>query len=139
MRFEDISDFKMKGLRFQFWYTVILAIPLGIVIMLFPRFVTKTCGIGDQNQTFFGISGAVYFAFGLLSLLGLRNPKKWAPILVLQFTYKVAWLIFVMGLRAMRGESKMRWPDIAMLAGYGSMIAGDVWGVPWRYIFSKDE
>ena len=117
MRFEEMSDFKARGLRFQYGYTAILATLLGLVIMLFPGFFARVTGIKDQDHTFFGISGAVYTGFGLLSMLGLRQPKKFAPILLLQFTYKMIWFILVMGLRGLRGSLPLTWPNVAMLIG----------------------
>lgn len=33
----------------------------------------------------------MYLAFGLLSILGLRAPLKFVPILLLQMVYKLVW------------------------------------------------
>ena len=130
------SDFKMRGLRFQYWFTAICATSLGLSIMLFPRFTEKLFMWKKQDDIIYGISGSAYFAFGLLSLLGLKNPKKWAPILLLQFTYKMAWFNFVVGRLIRKGELDVcsSW---ALIAGYAAFVAGDLWAVPFGYLLNS--
>jgi hypothetical protein len=71
-----------------------------------------------------------------LSLLGLKNPKKWAPILLLQFTYKMAWFIFVVGGLIRRRELDVR-SSWALIAGYAAFVAGDLWAVPFGYLLNS--
>lgn len=130
------SAFRMRGLRFQYWLTAVVATLLGLAIMLFPRSTERLFMWKRQDDIVFGISGSVYFAFGLLSLLGLRNPKKWAPILLLQFTYKVAWFALVVGGLIRRGELDVR-SSWALIAGYAVFVAGDLWAVPFGYLLSS--
>jgi len=128
-----ISDFKMKGMRFQYWFTVFAAIPLGLAIILFPEFTRNLFNWKEQDRLIFGISGSVYFAFGTLSILGLKDPVKWSPILLLQFLYKVTWFVAVVGMMAKRGELEMS-SSIYLIIGYAAMVAGDLWAVPWEYL-----
>lgn len=130
---DQFSDFKMKGLRFQYWFTALSAIPLGLAIVLFPRWTQKTLRWKEQDRFIMGISGSVYFAFGTLSLLGLKDPVKWSPILLLQFVYKVTWMAGVVAVMAKRGELDMR-SSALLVSGYAAMIAGDIWAVPWGYL-----
>lgn len=130
------SAFRMRGLRFQYWLTGVVATALGLAIMLFPRATEKFFMFKRQDDIVFGISGSVYFAFGLLSLLGLKNPKKWAPILLLQFTYKVAWFALVVGGLIKRGELDVR-SSWALIAGYAVFVAGDLWAVPFGYLLDS--
>lgn len=131
----DVSDFRMKGLRFQYRLTSLVTIPLGSFVMLLPGPFQDIAGMERQDHTFFGISGSVYTAFGILSLFAMRDPKKWSPILMLQLTYKLLWFACVMGLRG-KGKDN-RWPDYAMLAGYAVFVAGDLLSVPVEYLFSE--
>ncbi len=128
-----VSDFKMKGLKFQYWFTVLAAIPLGLAIILFPRWTRDLFNWKEQDQLILGISGSVYFAFGVLSIKGLRDPLKWSPIVLLQFLYKVTWFLGVVALMARRGELE-RSSSIWLILGYAAFVAGDVWAVPWRYL-----
>ena len=132
----SVSDFKMKGLRFQYWFTVLAALPLGLAIILFPEFTRKLFKWNEQDGLIFGISGSVYCAFGSLSLLGLRDPLKWSPILLLQFVYKMTWLVLVVGMMAKRGELELS-SSITLILAYAAMIAGDLWALPWRYLLES--
>ena len=133
MNERGISEFKLKGMRFQYRFTVLLALPLGLAIILFPELTRRIFKWNEQDRLIFGISGSVYFAFGCLSLLGLKDPVKWSPILLLQFVYKVTWFVGVVGLMAARGELEASRAAMLIL-GYAAMIAGDVWAVPWGYL-----
>ncbi len=128
-----VSDFRMRGMRFQYWLTAVAATLLGLAIMLFPRQTEKLFMWKRQDDIVFGISGSVYFAFGLLSFMGLRNPKKWAPVLMLQFVYKVVWFSLVVGGLIKRRELDVR-SSWALIAGYAVFIAGDLWAVPFGYL-----
>jgi len=132
-----LSPLRLKALRFQFWLTIIVTIPLGLFIMLLPNLFQRIAGIPRQDHTYFGISGAVYMAFGLLSFLGLRNPLKFSPLLLLQFTYKMLWFLLVMGRRAAFGQLPKTWPNQAMMLGYGIFIIGDICAMPLGYLCGR--
>lgn len=128
----------MRGMRFQYWMTATIATVLGLVVMFFPEITREYFMFKEQDQVVFGISGAVYFAFGVLSILGIRNPLKWLPILLLQFTYKVTWFIGVIGLLSLRGELDIR-SSIWLICGYAVFVAGDIWAIPFRYVLASDD
>jgi hypothetical protein len=138
MEKEQISACKMRGMRFQYWMTATIATVLGLVVMFIPEITKEYFMFKEQDQVVFGISGAVYFAFGVLSILGIRNPLKWLPILLLQFTYKVTWFIGVIGLLAVRGELDIR-SSIWLICGYAVFVAGDIWAIPFRYVLANDD
>ena len=64
-----ISDFKMKGIKFQYWLTAVTASVLGFAVLFFPDFTINFLMFNPQDQIVFGITGSVYFAFGILSIL----------------------------------------------------------------------
>lgn len=72
----SISEFKMKGLKFQYWFTILAALPLGLAIILFPELTRKIFNWKEQDRLIFGITGSAYFAFGALSALGLKGPGE---------------------------------------------------------------
>jgi hypothetical protein len=135
---ETVSELKLKGLRFQYWFTIALAVPLGAGIIMFPELTKKLFNLKEQDHIVFGITGSVYLAFGALSVLGLKEPVKWSPILLLQFIYKVTWMVGVVLFLAVRGELEIK-HAIWLILGYGAMIAGDVWAVPWKHLLSGAE
>jgi hypothetical protein len=128
-----VSDFKMKALRLQYWHTALETIPLGLAIIFFPKQVAKAMRLGEQDQTVFGICGAIWLAFGLLATRGIRDPLKWSPLLVLQFTYKVLWFTMVLGLMAVRGEFDLAKAKGFML-GFAPFVAADIIAVPWKHL-----
>lgn len=70
MEENPVSDFKMKALKLQYWHTALVTIPLGLFIILFPKQAAKAMKLKEQDQTVFGICGAVWLAFGLLATRG---------------------------------------------------------------------
>ena len=77
----------------------------------------------------------VYLSFALLSILGLRSPLKFAPVLLLQLSYKVVWLIGVILPLLVTGK----FPMYAILHAsiFVSYIVGDLIAIPFSYVFSK--
>ena len=139
MEESPVSEFKMKALKLQYWHTALVTIPLGLSIILFPKQATKAMkGLKEQDQTVFGICGAVWLAFGLLATRGIRDPLKWSPLLVLQFTYKVIWFTAVLGLMAARGEFELESAKGFML-GFAPFVAADIVAVPWKYLLGRSE
>ncbi len=137
MKFEDTSDFRMRGMKFAYQFTATAATSLGFLEMVRPRWAEKLFGWNKQEDIHFGIGGACYFGFGLLSMLGLKDMKKWSPILLLQFVYKTAWFIFVVARLFRNGELEFK-SSWALIVGYAAFIAADLWGVPFRYLLSKE-
>jgi hypothetical protein len=77
-------------------------------------------------------SPVVLLAFALLSILGLRSPLKFAPILLLQLTYKTVWLAAVIVpeliARAFPGHA------ILVCLIYLTYIVGDLVALPFSYV-----
>ena len=82
-----------------------------------------------------GIVGSVYLAFGILSILGLRSPLRFVPVLLLQLCYKSIWLIEVIPPVVIAG----RFPRYAlsMVIIFATYIIGDLIAIPFSYILAK--
>lgn len=52
---------------------------------------------GAQDRIVFGMTGAIWLAIGLVSLVGLRHPVPLAGIFVVQIVYKSIWIAAVAG------------------------------------------
>ena len=76
-------------LRFMYWYTIVGAGGFGLGIILIPNVMRSIFGWPSQDPIVFGVTGSVYLSFALLSILGLRTPLKFVPVLLLQLSYKV--------------------------------------------------
>ena len=80
-------------LKFMYWYTIVGAGGFGLGIITIPNTMKSVFSWPNQDPIVFGITGSVYLAFGILSILGLRSPLKFVPILLLQLSYKTIWFI----------------------------------------------
>ncbi|MCK7506845.1 MAG: hypothetical protein MZV70_24155 [Desulfobacterales bacterium] len=76
-------------------YTIVVAGLFGLGIIVVPEMIKSKFTWPVEEPVAFGIIGSVYMAFGLLSILGLRSPLKFTPILLLQLCYKTIWFIGV--------------------------------------------
>jgi len=123
-------------LKGMYILTIIHAGGSGLGMILIPSTIRSIFGWPSQDPIVFGICGSVWVAFGLLSILGLRSPLKFSPLLLLQLTYKVVWFVGVI-LPALIGGG---FPAYA--AGYvfffAIYIIGDLVAIPFSYVFAKE-
>jgi hypothetical protein len=127
---------RLSWLKGMYYYTAAGAGILGIVMLILPKFAISILGMPEQDPVSFGIIGSSFLAFGLLSLMGLRSPMKFVPILLLQLTYKTAWFLAVILPLTLSGKlPDYAWLQIIIFATY---ITGDIIAIPFRYIFAKE-
>jgi hypothetical protein len=129
------SDVRWGWLKGMYIFTIIHAGGSGLGIILCPSTMQSFFGWPSQDPIVFGICGSVWVAFGLLSILGLRSPLKFSPILLLQLTYKVVWFIGVFFPLLISGKFP------AYASGYVFFfviyIIGDLMAIPFPYVFAK--
>jgi len=132
------QDMKIRWgwLRFMYAYTIVGAGGMGLGIIFAPRVVESMPGFPREDPVVFGITGGVYIAFAVMSVLGLRSPLKFAPVLMLQLLYKVVWLIGVVLPLLLTEGLPMH--GMVFAAVFVSYVIGDLIAIPFRYIFSKD-
>jgi len=130
------TDVRWKWLKGMYILTIIHAGGSGLGIILMPGFIRSLFGWPDQDPIVFGILGSVWVAFGLLSILGLRSPLKFSPLLLLQLTYKLVWFIGVILPLLIAGQFP------AYATGYVFFftvyIIGDLIAIPFPYVFAKE-
>ena len=84
----------------------------------------------------YGVLGSVWMAFGILALVGFfRDPIKYIPISLLQFTYKVIWYIGVIIPVAI--TEGLQFHAIVMVIIFATYIVGDLLVLPFKYLFEK--
>ena len=131
------NDIKIrwKWLKFMYWYTILGAGVFGLAMVLAPEFVRSLFGWPLQDPIVYGVTGSVWLAFGLLSILGLKSPLKYLPVLLMQLTYKSVWFIGVVFPLLVSGK----FPTYAILLVVimASYIIGDLIAIPFHYLFSK--
>jgi hypothetical protein len=122
-------------LKFMYIYTIVVAGGFGVGMIFFPEAVQTIFRWPVNEPISFGIVGSVYVGFGLLSILGLRSPLKFAPLLLLQLSYKVIWFVAIILPLLVAG----RLPNFAILMSvlFASFIVGDLIAIPFPYVFAK--
>jgi hypothetical protein len=115
--------------------TIVVAGGFGLGIIFLPNTTGRLLENSCAPATF-GIVGSVFLAFALLSVLGLRNPLKLVPILLLQLAYKSIWLFGV----ALPLAIQHRLPDgeILTVVLFALIAAADLVAIPFKYVFSRD-
>ncbi|MHA1148274.1 MAG: hypothetical protein ACTSR8_08510 [Promethearchaeota archaeon] len=120
----------------MYLWTFFIAGVIGILIIFAPILAQSSLGLSKQDPIMFGILGSLWMAFGLLSLVGFfRDPIKFLPVLMLQFTYKVIWYIGVVIPVAI--TSGLQFHAIVMVIIFATYIIGDLLVIPFNYIFAK--
>jgi len=125
-------DLKLKIL---YIYTAITTIPFGFSILFFSDLWYSLFGIAKQEQIIFGIVGSMWIAFGLLSAWGYHFPIKFIPILMMQFFYKVIWIIGVFLPLIFSGNVSML--SIVLLLTFLTYVIPDIIIIPWKTFTSK--
>ena len=123
-------------LKGMYILTIIHAGGSGLGMILIPSTIRSIFGWPSQDPIVFGICGSIWVAFGLLSILGLRSPLKFSPLLLLQLTYKVVWFVGVILPALIAGNFP------AYATGYvfffAIYIIGDLIAIPFSYVFAKE-
>ncbi|MBT9137357.1 MAG: hypothetical protein DDT34_02449 [Firmicutes bacterium] len=88
-------DVRWGWLKFMYIYTIVGAGGFGLGIIAVPEVIKSVFSLPNGDPITLGITGSVYLSFGLLSILGLRAPLKYVPILLLPLSYKVVWFVGV--------------------------------------------
>ena len=122
-------------LKFMYVYTIFGAGGFGLGVILVPYVMKSVFGLPSQEPIVFGVTGSVYLSFALLSILGLRSPLKFVPVLLLQLSHKSVWFIGVVLPLLVSGSL----PNYAMLYAtvFMTYIIGDLIAIPFSYVFSK--
>ena len=122
-------------LKGMYIYTIVGAGGIGLGVILIPSVMRSTFGWPSQDPIVLGVCGSVWFSFALVSILALRSPLKFSPILLLQLSYKVVWFIGVILPVLIAGE----FPTYAILCVviFATYIIGDLIAIPFSYVFAK--
>jgi hypothetical protein len=131
----DNINIRWGWLKFMYWYTIIGAGGFGLGMIIMPKIMCSIFAWPTGDPIVFGITGSVYLSFGLLSILGLKSPIKFVPILMLQLSYKVVWFVGVILPLLISGKFPMF--AILHVVIFASYIIGDLIAIPFSYVFAK--
>jgi len=129
----DEANVRWGWLRFMYVITMISAGTVGIGMLFTPELV-KAVFQTSCDASPYGMIGGTFLAFGLLSILGLRAPLKFTPVLLLQLTYGLAWIGAVMLPLVVAGKFPASHIPIAVI--FVVIVLGDLVAIPFKYVFS---
>lgn len=132
----DKSKIRWGWIKFMYIYTILGAGGAGLGMLFAPDLMKSIFKFPPQDPVVFGIVGSVYVAFGILSILGLRSPLKFTPVLLMQLCYKSIWLVFVILPLLFAGRMEMY--SIMLTVIFITYIIGDLIAIPFSYLFKKD-
>ncbi len=120
-----VSKFRFYLLRFFY-----------LLIVAFLGIETWTEILTHQGlwQTLPGVAYSFWGAFTILAVLGLLHPLKMIPLLLIQFTYKLIWLIIVAYpiwiTNQLTGSSAEGMTNL-----FVKSVVVDILVIPWPYVF----
>ena len=130
------KDIRWGWLKGMYIFTIVGAGGFGLGIIVIPDLMRTIFCWPIYDPIIYGVTGSVWLAFGIVSILGLRSPLKFVPILVLQLCYKLVWIIGVIFPLLITGKFPMY--AILHVVFMATYIVGDLIAIPFSYIFAKD-
>ncbi len=124
-------------LRFLYAYTIVGAGTTGLVMVLVPGLIPSLFGMPAQDPFIYGVAASIWLAFGVLSVLGLRAPIKFLPVLLMQLCYKTIWLAGVVLPLLIRGEFPFY--GVLFTLVMASYVVIDLIAIPFPLLFGNGE
>ncbi|MEM9774047.1 MAG: hypothetical protein AAF902_05670 [Chloroflexota bacterium] len=81
-----------KTLRIMFAINLLGGGVPGAVMILAPTWALSNMFAGTHDPAIFGMTGAIWFAIGIVSILGLFQPNQMKSVFILQMIYKSIWV-----------------------------------------------
>ncbi|MBS1518194.1 MAG: hypothetical protein JSS91_08905 [Bacteroidetes bacterium] len=125
--FEGVSKFRFYLLRI--YYAVIILL-LGIEV--WSEVLTHS-GIWKPLPA---VAYSFWAAFTALSILGILHPLKMIPLLLVQFSYKLIWLIIV-AYPLWSADQLTDSSAMGLTSANSIGIIIDIMVIPWTYVFKN--
>lgn len=131
---------RWNWLKLMYWYTILGAGGYGLLIIVAPDFVQSTTRclmpFPTQDSSIFGYMGSAMVAFAVLSILALRAPLRFLPVLMLQLVYKSVWILGVYIPMVVSGNNSIFATLFAVI--FATYIIGDLIAIPFSYLLGKE-
>jgi len=134
---EDNVSIRRGWLKVMYMYTLVVSGGMGLGMILFPDTVQSILRFPPQDPVMLGACGSIFLALGLISLMGLRSPLKFAPVLLLELVYKPIWLVAVA--LPLFLEGRFPFYVVTMSAVFITFIVGDLIAIPFSHLFRNRE
>ena len=127
----DIFQFDTEEkLQIQYTLTAIITIFAGLLIVIAPNVLAA-----NQDPLLFGALGCIWLTFGILSILGIKKPLKFLPVLIFQLIYKIIWFGAVVIPVAIQGNLEINLLNIGLIFIFAFLIVGDILFIPFKDFF----
>jgi hypothetical protein len=126
---------RWRWLKFMYICNVVGTGIAGVGIITVPEAMKSMFSLPSEDPITFGVTGCVYLTIGLLSLLGLRSPLKYVPILFFQLIGSAVWFVGVVLPLLVAGRLPAHAMPIAIL--YATYLIGALIAIPFPYVFAK--
>jgi quinol-cytochrome oxidoreductase complex cytochrome b subunit len=123
-------------LKVMYVWTILGAGGFGLVLLFTPSLAESLLGLPAQDPFMRGIIASLYVAFGILSILGLRSPLKFVPVLFLQLCYKSIWFLAVLLPRLLDGQFPIHAMVLSVI--FATYVVGDLIAIPFSRLFSRE-
>jgi hypothetical protein len=134
---EDNVSIRWGWLKVMYMYTLVVSGSMGLGMILFPDTIQSILRFPPQDPVMLGACGSIFLALGLISLMGLRSPLKFAPVLLLELVYKPIWLVAVA--LPLFLEGRFPFYVVTMSAIFITFIVGDLIAIPFSHLFRNRE
>ena len=134
---ESNVSIRRGWLKGMYMYTLVVSGGMGLGMILFPDTIQSILRFPPQDPVMLGACGSIFLALGLISLMGLRSPLKFAPVLLLELVYKPIWLVAVA--LPLFLEGRFPFYVVTMSAVFITFIVGDLIAIPFSHLFRNRE
>ena len=123
----------MSLLYFAYWANIALLVPIAMptVFRLLPTDQARF----EESAGWRVLVGSLWFPILVLSVLGLFQPLRYSPVLLLQLIYKSLWLAVYAVPRLLRGDvDQVPWGIAGIFA---LIVIVWPWLIPWAYLLGR--
>ena len=124
---------RYNWLKFMYACTIVFAGSTGLGQLL----GFNLTGYPAQEPIWAGAGYSMVLALAIASVLGLRAPLRFSPVLLFQLTYKVIWFVAIFIPLSIVGQLPSYAIGTAIL--WIAFVVGDLIAIPFRYLFAKGQ
>ncbi|HSH00658.1 MAG TPA: hypothetical protein VLB27_11430 [candidate division Zixibacteria bacterium] len=125
---------KVGLLKFMYLYTALVCGALGAAGSFAPDWLSARLALAPDPRLL-AVMSSFLLAFAVVAALGLRSPRRFAPVLALQLCFKIIWVLTFVFPHVVGGD----FPAAAVpeLILFATFILGDLFAVPFGYLFME--
>ncbi len=131
---EKVS-FHPNWLRVMYVINIFLTGGIAVLIIAAPSTAAALFSAPAQEPLFSGYASSFMLGMAIFSILGLRSPLKFSPLLFLQAIVKIIWFIAILIPTLVAGPLSTWGIELAAL--FIMYIIGDLIATPYKYMFKK--